>query len=98
MAQNNHNEGENTVFYVLPGKLGTNSSETVENLLMQNAECMKSSQTNVATSQRQSLQETGEPEETTSDPRNAGRDFLIKINGSALLLSLSSLKLRAHDS
>lgn len=62
---------------------------------MQNTEYMKSGQANVDTSQRQSLQETGEHEETTSDPRNVGRDFLIKRKGSALLLSLSRLQLSA---
>lgn len=36
---------------------------------------MKSSQVSVDPSQRQSLQETGEHEEPTSDPRNVGRDF-----------------------
>ena len=61
-AQNNENEGKNTVFYVLLCLVNfkTNSSETIENLLMQNTECMKSSQANVDTPQRQSLKGTGE--------------------------------------
>ena len=50
----------------------TNSSEIVENLLMQNTECMKSSQANVDTPQGQSLKETGAHEETTSDHRTVG--------------------------
>lgn len=50
---------------------------------MQNTECKKSSQANVDPSQRQSLQETGEHEETTSDPRNVGRDFNKKKRLSA---------------
>lgn len=100
-AQNNQNEGGNTVFYVLFCLVNskTNSFEIAENLLMQNTECMKSSQANVDTSQRQSLKQSREYEEATSDYRNVGT--LIKRKGSALLLSLSRLKLRvitAHAS
>lgn len=43
----------------------------------------------MATSQRQSLEETGEHEETTSDPRNVGTG--MKRKGSALLQSSSRL-------
>ena len=50
----------------------TNSFEIAENLLMQNTECMKSSQANVDTPQGQSMKETGAHEETTSDHRNVG--------------------------
>lgn len=78
-AQNNENEGENTVFYVLLCLVNsqTSSFETTENLLMQNTECMKSSQAHVDTSQRQSLKEAGEHEEPASDHRNVGT--LIKV-------------------
>ena len=67
-------KGKNTAFSVLLCLVNskTNSSETVENLLMQNTECMKSSQANVDTPQGQSLKETGAHEETTSDHRNVG--------------------------
>lgn len=65
-------KGKNTAFSVLLCLVNskTNSFETVENLLMQNTECMKSSQANVDTPQGQSLKETGAHEETTSDHRN----------------------------
>lgn len=42
------------------------------------------------TSQRQSLEDTGEHEETTSDPTNGGTE--IRRKGSALLLSSLRLK------